>query len=86
MPIICHRQAYRLIRRKCISCPKPIKGGGYNGVMMEDSPGAQRLDFQAQKDMTTDVVNNKSTVVTNEHSETVEKAFFFARYYSARKS
>lgn len=50
------------------------KGGGYNGVMMEDSPGAQRLDFQAQKDMTTDVVNNKSTVVTNEHSETVEKA------------
>ncbi|MBN6065491.1 type VI secretion system tip protein VgrG [Aggregatibacter actinomycetemcomitans] len=50
------------------------KGGGYNGVMMEDSPGAQRLDFQAQKDMTTDVLNNKSTQVNNEHSESVAKA------------
>ncbi|WP_109079384.1 type VI secretion system tip protein TssI/VgrG [Aggregatibacter kilianii] len=49
------------------------KGGGYNGVMMEDSPGAQRLDFQAQKDMTTDVINNKSMLVINEHAESVTK-------------
>ncbi len=50
------------------------KGNGYNGVLMEDSPGGQRLDFQAQKDMTTDVLNDKTTVVNNEHSESVSKA------------
>ena len=49
------------------------KGGGYNGVLMDDATGAQRLDFQAQKDMTTDVLNNKTTTVDNEHSELINK-------------
>ncbi|WP_260337798.1 type VI secretion system tip protein TssI/VgrG, partial [Pasteurella testudinis] len=29
------------------------KGGGYNGILMEDATDNQRLDLQAQKDMNT---------------------------------
>ncbi|WP_373820161.1 type VI secretion system tip protein VgrG, partial [Glaesserella sp.] len=47
------------------------KGGGYNGMMMEDEKGRQRLDFHAQHDMNTVVLNDRSTNVGGNHSETV---------------
>ena len=48
------------------------KGGGYNGMVMEDKKGRQRLDFQAQKDMNTLVLNNRTTKVKGNHTETVK--------------
>ena len=48
------------------------KGSGYNGMVMEDKKGRQRLDFQAQKDMNTLVLNNRTTKVKGNHTETVK--------------
>ena len=48
------------------------KGGGYNGMMMEDEQGKQRLDFQAQRDMNTLVLNDRATNVGGNHKETVK--------------
>ena len=48
------------------------KGGGYNGMMMEDEQGKQRLDFQAQRDMNTLVINDRATNVGGNHKETVK--------------
>ena len=47
------------------------KGGGYNGVLMDDATGAQRLNLHAQYDMNTKVLNNRSTTVNGDHSETI---------------
>ena len=48
------------------------KGGGYNRMMMEDEQGKQRLDFQAQRDMNTLVLNDRATNVGGNHKETVK--------------
>ncbi|WP_373779234.1 type VI secretion system tip protein VgrG [Glaesserella sp.] len=47
------------------------KGGGYNGIMMDDSTNGQRLNLHAQRDMNTKVLNNRSTNVKGNHSEVV---------------
>ncbi|MBN6065329.1 type VI secretion system tip protein VgrG [Aggregatibacter actinomycetemcomitans] len=47
------------------------KGGGHNGIMMDDSTNGQRLNLHAQRDMNTIVLNNRSTKVEGNHSETV---------------
>ncbi|MBN6075356.1 type VI secretion system tip protein VgrG, partial [Aggregatibacter actinomycetemcomitans] len=44
------------------------KDGGYNGMIMEDATGNQRLDFQAQKDMNTKVLNDQSASIGNNRS------------------
>ncbi|SUB52171.1 type VI secretion system tip protein TssI/VgrG [Pasteurella testudinis] len=49
------------------------KGGGYNGILMEDATDNQRLDLRAQKDMNTYVLNNKQTQVNGQHIEQVAK-------------
>ncbi|MBN6065317.1 type VI secretion system tip protein VgrG, partial [Aggregatibacter actinomycetemcomitans] len=48
------------------------KGGGHNGMMMEDEQGKQRLDFHAQHDMNTLVLNDRTTNVGGNHTETVK--------------
>ncbi len=47
------------------------KGGGHNGIMMDDSTNGQRLNLHAQRDMNTIVKNNRSTTVQGNHTETV---------------
>ncbi|MGC7588865.1 type VI secretion system tip protein TssI/VgrG [Bisgaard Taxon 46] len=47
------------------------KGGGYNGIMMDDATTGQKLDLHAQKDMNTKVLNNQSNNVANDQSEQI---------------
>ncbi|WP_424409246.1 type VI secretion system tip protein VgrG [Pasteurella sp. PK-2025] len=49
------------------------KGGGYNGIMMDDATNGQKLDLHAQRDMNTVVLNDRNTNVALSHSETVFK-------------
>ena len=44
------------------------KGGGYNGLMMDDATNNQRLDLHAQKNMNTKVLNDQSASVGNNRS------------------
>ncbi|MDU8925632.1 hypothetical protein RYD26_12150, partial [Pasteurellaceae bacterium LIM206] len=45
--------------------------GGYNGMIMDDATNHQRLDFQAQKDMNTKVLNDQRNHVKNNQTETI---------------
>ncbi len=47
------------------------KGGGYNGIMMDDATNGQKLDLHAQKDMNTKVLNDQSATIMNNRSVTV---------------
>ncbi|WP_424406619.1 type VI secretion system tip protein TssI/VgrG [Pasteurella sp. PK-2025] len=47
------------------------KGGGYNGIMMDDATDGQKLDLHAQRDMNTVVLNDRSTTVMNNHLESI---------------
>ncbi|WP_424409253.1 type VI secretion system tip protein TssI/VgrG [Pasteurella sp. PK-2025] len=47
------------------------KGGGYNGIMMDDATNGQKLDLHAQRDMNTVVLNNRTTIVKGNHSENI---------------
>ena len=47
------------------------KGGGYNGLMMDDATNNQRLDLHAQKDMNTKVLNDQTSTILNNRSVTV---------------
>ena len=47
------------------------KGGGYNGLMMDDATNNQRLDLHAQKDMNTKVLNDQTSTIQNNRSITV---------------
>ncbi|WP_424406597.1 type VI secretion system tip protein TssI/VgrG [Pasteurella sp. PK-2025] len=47
------------------------KGGGYNGIMMDDATDGQKLDLHAQRDMNTVVLNNRTTIVKGNHSENI---------------
>jgi len=57
------------------------KGGGYNGLMMDDATNNQRLDLHAQKNMNTKVLNdqtasvgnNRTLDVTGDESSTIGK-------------
>ena len=44
------------------------KGGGYNGLMMDDATNNQRLDLHAQKNMNTKVLNDQTASVGNNRS------------------
>ena len=47
------------------------KGGGYNGLMMDDATNNQRLDLHAQKNMNTKVLNDQTSTIQNNRSITV---------------
>lgn len=47
------------------------KGNGYNELMFEDATGNELLSMHAQKDMKTEVLNNRMTDVVANHTEKV---------------
>ncbi|WP_196092922.1 type VI secretion system tip protein TssI/VgrG, partial [Citrobacter freundii] len=51
---------------------KTYKGSGYNELMFEDKTGNELLSMHAQKDMKTEVLNDRTTNVTHDHFETVK--------------
>ncbi|AHG22535.1 type VI secretion protein Vgr [Chania multitudinisentens RB-25] len=52
---------------------KTHKGAGYNELRFEDQEGKQQLSLRAQKDMNTTVLNDRTTTVSGNHTETVTK-------------
>lgn len=50
---------------------KTYKGGGFNELRFEDATGQEQVYIHAQKDMDTDVLNNRTTDVTANHRETI---------------
>ncbi|QBH97029.1 type VI secretion system tip protein VgrG [Limnobaculum zhutongyuii] len=48
------------------------KGQGFNEIGLEDESGQEEFYMHAQKDMNTDVLNNKGTHVINDHNENVD--------------
>lgn len=51
---------------------KSYKSQGFNELRFEDATGAEELYMHAQKDMRTEVLNNRSTTVDNNHTELVK--------------
>ncbi|KHS82012.1 MULTISPECIES: type VI secretion system tip protein VgrG [Pectobacterium] len=47
------------------------KGAGFNELRFEDQSGQEEVFIHAQKDMNTVVLNNRSTTVTADHTESV---------------
>ncbi|WP_233980532.1 type VI secretion system Vgr family protein [Pectobacterium versatile] len=47
------------------------KGSGFNELRFEDQAGQEEVFIHAQKDMNTVVLNNRSTTVTADHTESV---------------
>ena len=52
---------------------KTHKGDGFNELRFEDEAGREEVYIHAQKDMNTDVLNNRSTTVDANHTEHVKK-------------
>ncbi|HHQ6575731.1 TPA: type VI secretion system tip protein TssI/VgrG [Serratia fonticola] len=50
---------------------KTHKGEGFNELRFEDANGSQEVFIHAQKDMNTKVLDNRSTVVGTDHTETI---------------
>ncbi|PHM50412.1 type VI secretion system tip protein VgrG [Xenorhabdus miraniensis] len=50
---------------------KTHKGEGYNELLFEDAKGSEKLALHAQKDMSTEVLNDRSTRVVHDHTESV---------------
>lgn len=50
---------------------KTYKGSGFNELRFEDATGQEQVYIHAQKDMDTDVLNNRTTDVTANHRETI---------------
>ncbi|MEO3988804.1 type VI secretion system tip protein VgrG [Pseudocitrobacter sp. Cyp-38S] len=50
---------------------KTYKGGGFNELRFEDATGNEQLYMHAQKDMHTEVLNNRMTAVKANHAEIV---------------
>ncbi|HCL5371926.1 TPA: type VI secretion system tip protein VgrG, partial [Salmonella enterica] len=50
---------------------KTYKGSGFNELRFEDATGQEELYMHAQKDMTTEVLHDRTTTVNNNHTETV---------------
>ncbi|MBD1229505.1 type VI secretion system tip protein TssI/VgrG, partial [Xenorhabdus griffiniae] len=50
---------------------KTHKGEGYNELLFEDAKGSERLALHAQRDMDTTVLNDRSTRVMHDHTESV---------------
>ncbi|EPD6619731.1 type VI secretion system tip protein TssI/VgrG, partial [Salmonella enterica subsp. enterica] len=51
---------------------KTYMGSGYNELMFEDKTGQELLSMHAQKDMKTEVLNDRTTIVNHDHTETVK--------------
>ena len=51
---------------------KTYMGSGYNELMFEDKAGQELLSMHAQKDMKTEVLNDRTTLVTHDHFEAVK--------------
>lgn len=52
---------------------KTYKGEGYNELLFEDAPGREQLNFHAQRDMNVVVLNDKSTTVNGNVTETINR-------------
>ncbi|ECJ5919899.1 type VI secretion system tip protein VgrG [Salmonella enterica subsp. salamae] len=50
---------------------KTYKGSGFNELRFEDATGQEQIYIHAQKDMDTEVLNNRTTDVTANHRETI---------------
>lgn len=50
---------------------KTYKGGGFNELRFEDATGNEQMYLHAQKNMDTEVLNNRTTDVKVNHTETV---------------
>ncbi|EGV1888334.1 type VI secretion system tip protein VgrG [Salmonella enterica] len=50
---------------------KTYKRSGFNELRFEDATGQEELYMHAQKDMTTEVLHDRTTTVNNNHTETV---------------
>lgn len=50
---------------------KTYKGGGFNELRFEDATGQEQVYIHAQKNMDTEVLNNRTTDVTANHRETI---------------
>lgn len=51
---------------------KTYKGDGFNELRFEDATANEQIYMHAQKDMQTEVLNDKTTTVNHDHSETVK--------------
>lgn len=58
-------------RTQMIIRSKTYKGSGYNELRFEDMKGQEQVYIHAQKDMDTEVLNNRTTHVKLDHSETI---------------
>ncbi|KNL86335.1 hypothetical protein AEU78_21945, partial [Salmonella enterica subsp. enterica serovar Livingstone] len=50
---------------------KTYKGGGFNELRFEDATGQEQVYIHAQKNMDTEVLNNRTTDVKVDHTETI---------------
>jgi type VI secretion system secreted protein VgrG len=50
---------------------KTYKGGGFNELRFEDATGNEQVYIHAQKNMDTEVLNNRTTDVKVDHTETI---------------
>ncbi|MFA9597496.1 type VI secretion system tip protein TssI/VgrG, partial [Citrobacter telavivensis] len=50
---------------------KTYKGSGFNELMFEDATGKEQVYIHAQKNMDTEVLNNRTTDVKVDHTETI---------------
>ena len=51
---------------------KTYKGDGFNELRFEDATGNEQLYMHAQKNMVTEVLNDRTTTVNHDHNETVK--------------
>ncbi|EPH6035957.1 type VI secretion system tip protein TssI/VgrG [Escherichia coli] len=50
---------------------KTYKGSGFNELKFDDATGKEQVYIHAQKNMNTEVLNNRTTDVINNHAETI---------------
>ncbi|MCN8383178.1 type VI secretion system tip protein VgrG, partial [Escherichia coli] len=50
---------------------KTYKGSGFNELRFEDATGGEQVYIHAQKNMDTEVLNNRTTDVKADHTETI---------------
>ncbi|MDV1748141.1 bacteriophage T4 gp5 trimerisation domain-containing protein, partial [Citrobacter freundii] len=50
---------------------KTYKGGGFNELRFEDATDQEQVYIHAQKNMDTEVLNNRTTDVKVDHTETI---------------
>ncbi|GDH16306.1 type VI secretion system Vgr family protein [Escherichia coli] len=50
---------------------KTYKGSGFNELKFDDATGKEQAYIHAQKNMNTEVLNNRTTDVINNHAETI---------------